>query len=210
MNQKTYLLLAFLLVSCLSQTYSFQNTGCAAFDAQNTCISCKDRYYMYSYLSLCLPVSPICKDYNTTTGACITCIDGFAMTSGTCQPSFSMIPVSKNQANCATFNNVSQACEKCNDGFVLLAGACLTSVANCDVYQADGKCAKCLAGYTINGALCAKIQIVTYVIDANCKVNDGFKCTQCNDGYMLTIQYTCVKTSPLCSVYSPNGVCTAC
>lgn len=208
MNKSYLLLFSILLVCCSSQTYSFQNAGCATFDSQNNCLTCKDRYYMYSYLSLCLPVSPICHDYNPTTGACITCIDGFAMTQGVCQPTFNMIVVSKNQANCGSFNNVSQVCEKCIDAYTLIGGACYPVILNCDTYSTDGKCTKCVSGFSISGSACAKVVSVT--IDANCKINDGSKCTQCLDGFLLTSQYFCIKTSPLCSTYNLDGLCTAC
>ena len=204
-----------LFISSLAQTQTtttFQNTGCALFDAQNNCVSCKDRYYMYSYLSLCLPVSPICKDYNTTTGACLTCIDGFSMVQGVCQPNFSMITISKNQANCITFNSNTQLCEKCSTSFVLInGGACSAFIANCDTYANDGSCSRCLVGYSssMSGNLCNKIQVVV-TFDVNCKSNDGIKCTQCMDGYMLTSSNSCVKISPLCTTYNADGTCSVC
>lgn len=212
MNKNILLLFALLLMASQAQYTYYQNAGCAAFDATGKCTGCKDRYYMYVPLSLCLPVSPLCKDYSTATGACTSCVDGFALSLGQCQPSFTMVPVSKNQLNCAAFNTVSQLCEKCNDGFTLLSGACIQTIANCNLYSLDGKCSQCVTGYILSGSACAKIvPVVPLVpIDVNCKLSDSVKCLACKDGYLLTSQAACVKISPLCAKYNLDGICVEC
>ena len=111
MNKNIFLLFAILLVVSRAQyTYS-QDAGCATFDANSKCLTCKDRYYMYQLLSMCLPVSPLCKDYSLVDGSCLTCVSGFALSQGQCQPSVVLVPVvPKNQLNCANFNSATQLC----------------------------------------------------------------------------------------------------
>ena len=110
MNKNKLLLFALLLLVSQAQYTYVQDAGCATFDANSKCITCKDRYYMYPILSICLPVSPLCKDYSPADGSCLSCVTGFALTQGQCQPSVILVPVSKNKANCATFNSISQLC----------------------------------------------------------------------------------------------------
>lgn len=208
MNKNQFLICAFLVLLCQSQTYTYQNSGCANYDASGNCLACKDRYYMYTLLNICLPVSPLCKEYSLVNGACTSCIDNFALSQGQCQPSYTLIQISKNQANCANFNSATQNCDKCNDGFTLINGGCLKSILNCDIYSIDGKCLKCQTGFSYNGQICNKIQ--TVIIDQNCKTSDSFKCIECKDGYLLTSQSICIKISPLCARYNTDGVCIEC
>lgn len=209
MNKQTIFLFALLLVASQAQYTYYTNAGCANLDSTGKCLSCKDRYYMYVPLSLCLPVSPLCKDYSTVNGVCLSCVDGFTLSLGQCQPSFTLVPLTKNQVNCATYNTVTLNCDKCIDGYTILSGACVQSIANCDLYSADGKCSRCLTGYTISGSACAKI-VPVVPIDVNCKFSDSVKCLACKDGYLLTSQALCVRISPLCAKYNLDGICIEC
>lgn len=175
MNKNKLLLCALFLVLTQTQTINFQNAGCATFDNSANCLTCKDRYYMYTLLNICLPVSPLCQEYSPLTGACTSCINNFNLNQGQCQPSYTLIQFPKNQVNCGTYNTALQVCEKCNDGYTVVNGGCAKTIVNCDLYSADGKCSKCLNGFTLNGLSCIKVQIVI-PIDLNCKTSDSVKC----------------------------------
>lgn len=209
MNKNKILLCALFVILCQSQTFNYQNAGCATFDASGTCLTCKDRYYMYTVLNLCLPVSPLCKEYSILNGACTSCIDGFALTQGQCQPSYTLIQIPKNQINCASYNSASQICDRCNDGFVTVNGGCIKTILGCDVYSVDGKCMKCINGFTLNGSACVKVQVIVPV-DPNCKISDSIRCVECKDGFLLTSQAICIKISPLCNKYNIDGICIEC
>lgn len=55
--------------------------ACLAYDFQNICSQCAPRYYLQS--GACLPVSPLCMDYDPSVGNCLSCIPGYGVSSST-------------------------------------------------------------------------------------------------------------------------------
>ena len=71
--QLTQVLILFLLtISCVSE---FTNPGCDQFDDEQKCIGCKDRYFLE--WGVCYPVSPLCLDYDSKSGACLSCYENY-------------------------------------------------------------------------------------------------------------------------------------
>ncbi len=211
MNKAHILVLAILIAFTQAQKVSyFPAIGCDSYNQNGVCVTCKDRYYMFTLGNLCLPVSPLCKSYSTVNGACTSCIDGFEMKQGVCQPIFTMVPISQQlPANCAAINNVSLLCEQCIAGYTVVNGICVQSISNCDSLAQDGKCLKCATGFSLgsSGLNCVKFMMP---VDPNCKIADANGCIQCIDKYFKTNMGGCIKMSPLCTTYNLDGTCAQC
>jgi hypothetical protein len=55
------------------------NPGCLTF-VNGTCTNCSVRYYLDS-LGICQPVSDYCRTWDSSTGACLTCYNGYLLNS---------------------------------------------------------------------------------------------------------------------------------
>lgn len=78
----------------------FKDPNCQEYDADNLCESCSDRHYVNPSSGLCVSVSPLCKGYNLISGACLTCYQGYTLSTDKCVVGTS----SNTDVNCKTFN----------------------------------------------------------------------------------------------------------
>lgn len=91
----------------------YTDPNCARYDSANNCLQCSFRYYFNSN-GVCTKVSDQCRTWSNTTGACLTCYDGYRLYGSTC-----ILGVS----NCATYSGVS--CVTCVTGYNLVSGGCV-------------------------------------------------------------------------------------
>lgn len=121
--------------------YSLTNRSCVIAEARvvsdagckqwiwdnNTCLECSAFWYFSS--GVCTPVSPYCKTYDSTSGACTSCYSGYSLSNGSCDLS----PASLCKTSDAT------GCLTCYEGFVLYQRNCITldSIANLALYYAE-------------------------------------------------------------------------
>lgn len=96
-------------------------------------VNCTSRQYKSN--NKCFDVSPLCNNFNPTTGGCTTCIDGYELstTSAACFPK--KVVCGNNQYikngvcvdlpnNCPGFNPATQKCETCAFGYYPNNGDC--------------------------------------------------------------------------------------
>ena len=55
--------------------------ACRTYNFQAICSECWNRFYLLA--GVCYPVSPLCVNYNATSGQCIDCIQGYGLSSST-------------------------------------------------------------------------------------------------------------------------------
>jgi hypothetical protein len=52
---------------------------CSQYDFQMNCIRCAQRYYLKA--GVCTLISPLCNNFNPSTGVCIDCVQGYGISS---------------------------------------------------------------------------------------------------------------------------------
>jgi hypothetical protein len=178
-----------------------RDPNCAKY-VNVTCAQCSNRYY-FSSSSLCIPVNPLCNNYNSN-GGCLSCYPGYALYGANCIVSKQQDPFCKsfNQGGvciqCYTgyfFNQVQSLCQQLNS-------LCKTSNLT------DGTCLSCFPGYNLNAGICA----VSFQ-DPNCQKFDSTRniCTACSTKFYIDTTGKCRQISPLCKTADSNtGYCLSC
>lgn len=127
-------------------------------------------------------------------------------------------------------------CSECRSAFELSGGRCVGCPINCGSC-ANGVCVSCLEGYYLDyQASCQSCPILGTKVctissllsclsnfyldnnaaacvqcDPNCaKCSSTTKCSECLQGYYLTLEYTCALCSSLCSTCSSFASCLVC
>lgn len=138
---------------------SFKDPNCKQFDSNNICVECGTRFYA-SASGTCQSVSPLCREYNPSNGACTSCYPGYTVNGTTC-----VVGSVNNDVNCRTFQN--DVCTACYNGFFLNAnGLCAQVSPLCRTFNnATGACTSCYPGYEISGDNCVEARSR----DPNCK-----------------------------------------
>lgn len=68
-----------------SNTARPSDLGCSLWDwNQKVCLTCSKWWVRNANTNACVPVSDLCKDYDTTTGGCVSCYQGFNLNKGVC------------------------------------------------------------------------------------------------------------------------------
>lgn len=67
-------------LSVVDSKYEVKN--CYAYDSNNQCIKCYDRFFLSS--NQCQPVNVFCKTYDDLDGSCLSCYSSFTLQQGKC------------------------------------------------------------------------------------------------------------------------------
>jgi len=157
--------------------------------------NCTNRQFILN--NRCVDVSPLCRDFNSTTGGCVTCIDNYDLVpaSATC----SLRPLNcaarqyiRNGAcvnfplNCGNFDVPNQRCNTCNFGF----------------YPNNGGCERIICPI---GQVPARNDISCVNVSPSCNLPGQYDtltgdCLTCrNDGYTVFNGVCLQNTNPLAS-----------
>lgn len=177
--------------------------ACAQYDFQQSCNRCAQRYYLLQ--SSCLPVSPLCDNYNPATGACLTCVAGYGLSSRTnaCET------MQRPPSNCLRADAVGN-CLACSNRFYYnsTSGLCLPVLSLCATYtERTGLCLSCYTGF----ALLPDNSCVAKAAAAGClSANPSGLCLGCASKYVLAKGGSCLLRDPNCVGYDVEGNCTSC
>eukprot|EP00825_Cyclidium_porcatum_P037050 TRINITY_DN401_c0_g1_i3.p2 TRINITY_DN401_c0_g1~~TRINITY_DN401_c0_g1_i3.p2 ORF type:complete len:1099 (-),score=173.47 TRINITY_DN401_c0_g1_i3:3470-6766(-) len=229
---------------CASSS-STSSSSCLKYDSSNTnwCVLCKNSSYSINDQGLCVMNTTEdgilnsgsnncehmdyflnqffdnqllnCIKYDTATGLCLQCIDGYGLNT---TDSLSCIQNSTltTDLNCSTISNTdSSKCAICLPGYYLNAQstACLaptTLIDNCYNYASDTTCSLCKYPYGLNSAK------TTCSLPNNCSVanpTNSAQCYVCQSGFYLNFDGLCYsyQTIDNCDTYSSdNSTCTKC
>lgn len=177
-----------------SQIRLLGGTNCNQVDASGNCISCYFRWVLIN--GNCIAVSDQCKTWNSTTGACTSCYDGwYLQPDGTCTTTPSTNPT--NPPNCYTVD-ANGNCIQCNFRYVLISGNCVAVSDQCKTWNSTtGACTSCYDGWDLSNGECTTNPNKPpncYTVDAD------NNCIQCNFRWVL-ISGTCVAVSDQCQTW---------
>lgn len=199
---------------------------CTAFNTAGVCTACGANSYLSN--GACIAVSAgasgiaNCVLYNSAT-SCARCATGYylvvgANNVGTC----AAFGTSTQVPNCAYYSQVNNqvVCSACAAGFYLSSATgtalCYSSnlaVSNCLIFNPNGLCQYCAAGFFLNasGTACTAITVAAI---ANCQsYNSAQVCVACQAGFFLSATNTCVQATGTignCAIYGNNGQCVGC
>ena len=165
------------------------------------CRMCSQRYYVSPSNGVCVPVNPLCNNYNQA-GECTSCYSGYTVSGGQCIITLARDP------NCRT--PVGNGCQACYAGYFYSSSAGLCKLLNplCKTSNSStGACTSCYPGYNLdnNSGNC-----VVFFRDPNCKTFNGNDCIKCSERFYINAG-KCLPVNPLCQGYSEiNGQCTSC
>ncbi|OMJ79471.1 hypothetical protein SteCoe_20479 [Stentor coeruleus] len=211
--------------NCLACLYP-----CSSCTASNTCTSCIVPFVLNS-LNQCICPSN-CLQCDST--GCIKCLDGFFKSGGICiqctSPCKNCFGTAANCTSClgqyalsfALTNGVNlgscncQACCNCDlntflcatakDGYFLNNMGCSPCSQPCATCRDSSLiCTKCMGSLVLTGTQCN--------LPPGCIKFDSvlWKCTMCNDGYLLNTDNTCTTcTAPCKTCISSYTQCTSC
>jgi hypothetical protein len=143
---------------------SSQDPYCHTYK-NKVCVQCATRTYLNPSTNLCTQVSANCKVWNTVTGACQYCYDGYAVTpQNGCQliyPSVAIVTQQKSSLN---------------------------TDANCNASDAQGNCMGCIFRYVLNitSRVCIKVSDQCATWNTTTAL-----CTGCYGGYTLSTNGVC-------------------
>ena len=148
-------------------------------------------------------MSPLCMNYDTSSGNCFSCINGYGVSTDTqkCVEA-KAIPV-----NCAKADDTGKCTECSPRYFIDVQGNCALVAPLCDLYQkVGGKCLQCFEGYKLMGdSSCASNNLAQGCTSAT---KEG-TCSSCLPQYVLDGKGGCLTRDPNCLEYQ-NGECLKC
>jgi hypothetical protein len=120
--------------------------NCNTFNG-NTCAKCSSGFFL-NPSGKCQTVSPSCKTFDASSGACLSCFAGYEISNGSCL-------VSKTQTtlpNCNQIDLTNGKCAKCSFGYYFdQQGNCQQADPNCKTFEASQLvCTACYSGYSLN------------------------------------------------------------
>jgi len=191
-------------------TVTFQDPNCIKGDNnKGTCIQCSSNFYLTPE-GKCKQANPLCKTFDPSTGACLTCYSGYVIQGIIC-----ILGGSTNiDVNCAQFSTTnSSLCVKCsNNYYINPKGVCAQFNTLCKTSNTtNGFCLSCYAGYSLQNGICAVGTGTTVNSDPNCKSTDANGvCTGCYSSFYLS-QGKCYRLDPLCKNYTASmSQCASC
>lgn len=196
---KTWIFLT--LVALVSAQIITTNFGCRSTAADGvTCLECSSRFYKDKD-GICQPVSSSCKTYNTDTGACTSCYDGFLLLEVVCIPD----PRPQDHSNCNNFTD--GICHKCSRGFYLLNNTCEIVSPLCKTFNYETLlCSECYGGYRLANSKCEIAPPEGTM--AGCSKYNGSACILCARDYFMNSKGVCVQVDSNCKSFDKtNGVC---
>jgi len=184
--------------------------GCALWNTNsNVCLQCSQRYYFNG--NKCAPVNDQCNTFDSSTGRCTTCYNGYDLQlDGTCQ--LSTKNTAPSDAGCGTWDWKNQKCLECSNNWVFNgSGVCVPVSDQCNTFDRLGNCFSCYLGYNLVAGKCvlAPIQNPT---DAGCGTWDwkNQKCLQCSNNWVFNNNGVCVPVSDQCNTFDISGNCVSC
>lgn len=152
------------------------------------CQKCSNRYYYNG--DKCVPVNPLCRDYNNITGACTTCYPSYQVSDSKC------ILAPSGDPNCKV--NQNGVCLECYQSFYPSNGKCVRVNVLCKTFNKfDGRCETCYKGYRVSNGNC-----VIHFQDPNCKEFDANEnCIQCVNKHYVSGN-KCVPVNPNCKEHN--------
>lgn len=165
------------------------------------CLQCANGYFLGSN-GVCQQVNPLCKGYNQTSGACISCYTGYFLQGVTC-----VIPSAVSIPYC-TLLNAAGACIQCQSSYYVNGNVCSPVSILCATYdQQTGLCTSCVNGYFYQGGVCIYPALG---LDPACEHYTNSYCDQCATGFYLS-NYVCTQIDQNCIQFDyQNSVCTSC
>jgi hypothetical protein len=164
--------------------------NCQAYDLRTyVCLACLQGYYLTNN-NICTLLPSNCASASPA-GACLACRQGYQLRDNLC-----VLFV----INCATYNFATGSCAQCAPGYTLSQDSttCNLAVTNCQVFNPNGMCLQCSAGYFLIAGYC-------YLLPQGCsQLNSQQVCVACLSQYTL-VQSVCVLMIANCAVYSPTG-----
>lgn len=119
--------------------------NCITYSSPGVCSSCATRFYLSN--KACIQVSPFCLTYDSTSGNCLTCNNGYMISGRDC------IPIPKIE-NCKTYSSTG-ACTSCITGFYLSSNTCIQVSPLCKTYDViNGNCLSCWPGFDLTISTC--------------------------------------------------------
>lgn len=187
---------------------SFQDPNCQKWDSsKQVCTACSAKFYLDAS-GKCRQANPLCKTFDSASGACLSCYPGYVISGVNCIVGGS----SNSDVNCQSWNN--NICQSCYKGYFLNSrGVCTQNNPLCKTSdQNNGNCLSCYPGYVVINGNCTVSTSSTGSSDTNCKSTDSNGiCTACYSGYFLTQGMSCQKMDPLCKTYTQSlNACATC
>lgn len=169
------------------------NNFCQTFANDNACLACKPTFFLRN--GRCNPFPPNCIAFTFT---CTQCQSNFQLVNGNCV-----------DPNCQTINPVTRACQICVVNYKLNPnGVCKFMDPNCQQFNSNGDCLRCLNGYSVKSSL----QYCVYQ-DVNCLIfnNVSGGCTMCKPFFSYNEQVQlCVPLPDYCLTGDMLGRCSSC
>ncbi|EWS75215.1 leishmanolysin family protein (macronuclear) [Tetrahymena thermophila SB210] len=210
-------------------------------DSATKCTSCITDYTFNSSTNTCSPICDLsCLTCSSPKDAtkCLSCSDGYFLSSGKCQqcssPCSKCVDSASKCLSCITnytFDNPSNSCKpncdsscktcsqpidqnnclSCNDGSFLDGTKCSPCSSPCKTCDSSStKCLSCIANYTYDNTK----NICNPVCDSSCKncskPNDLNSCTSCNDGSFLDGSKCSPCTLPCKTCDTSSTKCLSC
>lgn len=122
---------------------SYQDPNCQKLDnAKAKCLQCANNFFLNTD-GKCKQANPLCKTFDQTTGACLTCYSGYVVQGTICV----LGGATTLDVNCAAFNN--GVCVKCSNNYYLNSqGVCKQFNTLCKTSNSStGACLSCYPGY---------------------------------------------------------------
>ena len=230
MNCRAYNLNTLQCVQCLTGYVLNSNSrcqpqNCAIVNSQGSCAQCLPNYLLVG--NICLTQINNCNQYNSFTGICLQCRNGYNLSADS-------LVCSLSDPYCSSYGPQG-GCLACNSGYYLRLGICTLLPVGCGSVGQNFLCASCLSQYTlINGVCvlivnncanyntsgCAACISNYYLLRNTCNPFPDFcqsfdtglsRCINCITGYNLNpTTYICSKVSDNCANYNNQGQCVYC
>lgn len=196
---------------CITQSTQPTDPGCARYDwGSKVCLQCSYRFYFNSQ-NICTKISDLCNTFDSLTGACLSCYQGYALNGTICAVSQNN---DNNQQqspdlNCQSYDAKTKTCLACSYRFVLdKNGKCIKVNDQCQTWDNSGLCTSCYQGYNLSSGVCTQSST-----DSNCAKYDSTlkRCIQCATRYFLNSSSLCQSVSDQCQTFdNRTGYCTSC
>jgi hypothetical protein len=181
------------------------NSLCAKWNA-SVCVQCSTGTYL-SQAGICTLVSPLCMTFDSASGNCLSCYQGYSLNAGSCVASNATGP---SDPFCQKFLT-ADICSQCSSRYYIgSSGLCVEVNPLCHEYdQTTGSCLTCFPGFALSQGNCSIA--ASTITDPNCKTWNGPNCIACAFGAYFAADKTCQIASPLCKSFDPtNGNCLSC
>lgn len=112
-----------------------------------SCKDCVSGFYVGSE-GKCKQASPLCRTFDSKNGNCLTCYNGYEVSSGACVIAKSHDPFCKK-------TDAQNACLVCYSGYLPIRGKCVEQNPLCKkVDLNNGGCTDCWSGYALADSNC--------------------------------------------------------